>query len=149
MVSRLKNIRAHQLSSVIGYKGLTIKNITNLARAGRVTCREKAWFWYNRAWNFTCCTTVPQVSIEPSGNFKLIPSNRYIRTWSSEILAVQDRFSNRFQQRRTPHDACHSPACHSNPTDMINIHRPTIKTPTPSPRRGRWKLANVHGGKEW
>ena len=34
--SRLKNIRAHQLSSVIGYKGLTIK-VTNLAHAGRVT----------------------------------------------------------------------------------------------------------------
>ena len=47
-----------------------------------------------------CCTTVPLVSIEPSGTFELIPSNLYIRKSSSEILGVQDRFSNWFQQRR-------------------------------------------------
>ena len=41
-VSLLKNIRAHQLSSFIGYIGLTIKNVTNLTRAGRVTCRVQA-----------------------------------------------------------------------------------------------------------
>ena len=43
-VSRLENVRAHQLSPVIGYIGLTIKNVMNLARAGRVTYRVQAWF---------------------------------------------------------------------------------------------------------
>ena len=43
-VSRLEDVRAHQLSSATGYMCLTIKNVTNLARAGRVTCRVQAWF---------------------------------------------------------------------------------------------------------
>ena len=56
--SRLENARAHQLSLIIGYRGLTIKNVTNLARASRMTCRVQAWFWYNHAWTFTCYTIV-------------------------------------------------------------------------------------------
>ena len=72
------------------------------------------------------------------GNLRIDPSNCYIRKSSSKILAVQDRFSNRFQQRCPPPDPCHNTACHNNPTDMISINRPTITTPLSSPRRGRW-----------
>ena len=39
---RLENVRAHQLSSISGYMGVTIKNVTNLARVGRMTCRVQA-----------------------------------------------------------------------------------------------------------
>ena len=76
-VSRLENVLGHQSSSVIGYMGLTIKNVTNLARAGRVTCRVQAWFWYNHAWTFTCYTTVFTGDHRTFENLRIDPSNRY------------------------------------------------------------------------
>ena len=81
------------------------------------------------------------------------PSNwsiksRYKKS-SSEILRVQDRFSNRFQQRCTLPDPCHNPACHSNPTDMISINGPTITTRPSSPRRGRWTFSTYASWSAW
>ena len=116
-VSRLENARANQLSSIIGYMGLTIKNVTNLARAGRVTSRVQAWFWYNHAWTFTCYTNVFTGDHRAFGNLRIDPSNRYIRKSSNEILAVQGRFPNSFNRSSWHSDPCHTQPV-SKSTDM-------------------------------
>ena len=116
--------------------GLTIENVTNLARAGRV----QAWFSYNHAWTFTCCTTVSTGDHRTFGNLRIDPSNRYIRKSSNEILTVQDRFPNWFNRGVRCPDQCHTSACQQSDW-YESINRPTITTPPSSPRRGEWTFS--------
>ena len=120
--------------------GLTIKNVTNLARAGRVIRRVQAWFHYNYTWTFTCNTTVFTGDHWAFRNLRIDPSNCYISNPSSEILAVQDRFPDRFNRGLRRSDLCHIPACQQ--FDWYeSIKRPTITTLPSSPRRGEWTFS--------
>ena len=58
------------------------------------------------------------VILKPSGTFEFDPSNRYIRKSSNEILAVQDRFPNRFNRGPRRPDPCHTQPVR-NSTDIL------------------------------
>ena len=74
------------------------------------------------------------------GNLRIDPSNRYIRKGSSEILAVQDRFPNRFNRGPRRPDPCYTQACQQ--FDWYeSINRPTITTQPSSPIRGGWTFS--------
>ena len=65
----------------------------------------------------TCYTTVFTGDHWAFRNLWIDPSNHYIRKPSSEILAVQDRFPNRFNRGPRCPDPCHTQPV-SNSTDM-------------------------------
>ena len=108
--TKLENAQVHQLSSISGYMGVTIKNVTNLARAGRMTCRIQAWF-------FMCYTIIFTGVHQAFWNLRIDPSNCYIRNQVTRFWAVQGRFLNRFNRGPWHPDPCHTQPV-SDTTDM-------------------------------
>ena len=85
----------------------------------------------------TRCTTVLTGDHRTFRNLWIDPSNRYIRKSSSEILAVQNRFPNRFNRGPRCPKPCHTPACQQSDW-YESINRSTRTTPQSLPRRGGW-----------
>ena len=85
----VENTRTHRLSSIS-------KNVTNLAHAGRMTCRVQAWILI---WPFTCFTIVFTSITEHSGTYELFKKKSLYKKSSHEILGSSRQVSKQVHQR--------------------------------------------------